>query len=36
MTFSPDFIRLVLEIKGTIERGVHGDPAAMAHVMDLG
>ena len=35
-SFGHDFIKLVLEIKGTIERGVHGNQAAMAQVLDLG
>ena len=33
MTFSPEFIEMVLKVKATIERGVHGNTAAMADVL---
>jgi hypothetical protein len=36
MTFSPEFIEMILKVKATIERGVHGNPAAMADVLNLG
>jgi NitT/TauT family transport system ATP-binding protein len=32
MTFSPDFIRLVLQIKGTIESGTHAPDGSVAQV----
>jgi hypothetical protein len=36
MTFSPEFIEMILKVKATIERGVQGNTAAMADVLDLG
>jgi hypothetical protein len=36
MTFSPAFIEMILKVKATIERGVQGNTAAMADVLDLG
>ena len=36
MTFSPEFIEMILKVKATIERGVHGNTAAMADVLHLG
>jgi len=36
MTFSPAFIEMILKIKATIERGVQGNTAAMADVLNLG
>ncbi len=36
MTFSPEFIQTILRVKGTIERGGHGNVAAVAEVLDIG
>jgi NitT/TauT family transport system ATP-binding protein len=36
MTFSPEFIAMILQVKATIERGVPGSAAAVAQVMDFG
>jgi len=36
MTFSPEFIEMILKVKATIERGVQGNTAAMADVLHLG
>ncbi|MBA2599044.1 MAG: ABC transporter ATP-binding protein, partial [Chloroflexia bacterium] len=36
MTYSPEFIRMILEVKASIERGSPGNSAAVANVMDMG
>ena len=36
MTYSPEFIRMILQVKATIERGTQGSAAAVADVLDMG